>query len=414
MAKDLEDHFEVTFETLVYGGEALGRLPDGRAVFVPFVLPGEKARLRVTESKKRFARGELVELLQGSPQRISPRCKHFAHCGGCHYQHMPYEDQLAAKSGILSDQLTRIGHLNNPVVRKTVPSPHPWYYRNNVQFHQDTEGRLGFVNARSSGILAIEECHLPEPALNALWPQFDLDPIPELLRLGMRQGLDEEILITFESLDPGAPDFSVDFDLSAVHLGPEGSILLSGSDHVLYEVLGRQFHVSAGSFFQVNTLMAEALVEFVLDQLPLTPTTTVLDVYCGAGLFSAFLAERVGQVLAVEASPYAVYDFEINLDEFQNVTLYEGEAGVVLPLLKEVRVDLAVLDPPRSGVEIPALDALVEMMPERIAYISCDPATLARDAQRLSNRGYQLNHVTPFDLFPQTFHLESVSLWEKA
>ena len=412
MTAENESLFVLRFDTLVYGGEALGRLPDGRAIFVPFVLPGELAQVRLTEEKRRFARGEAIAILEPAPQRITPRCRHFAVCGGCHYQHIPYPEQLAAKAEILADQLIRIGKIEAPQVQPCVPSPHPWYYRNTVQFQQDPQGRLGYIDAGSTGVLAIEECHLPLPRLNETWPRFDLEPLPDLIRLALRQGDDEEILATFYSEDPQAPEFSVDFNFSAVHFGPEGSILLSGDDHVFLTVLERSFRVSAGSFFQVNTPLAEAMVRFLLDELQPGPHDLVLDVYCGVGLFSAFLAERAGQVVGIESSPFAVYDFEINLEEFDNVSLYEGEAGEVLPLL-QIKPDIVVLDPPRAGVEIPALDAVVALAPARIAYISCDPATLARDARRLIKGGYQLEHITPFDLFPQTYHIESISFWKR-
>lgn len=405
--------YEIQFEKLVYGGDVLGRLPDGRAVFVPFGLPGERAHVRLVEEKHRFARGQITALLQTSSKRIPPRCKHFSVCGGCHYQHLSYTDQLQAKKEILQDQLIRIGHLKNPLVYPTVPSPQTWYYRNNVQFHQDAHGRLGFVHAHDGSVLPIDECHLPEVPLNELWPQFDLEPIPELERLALRLGIDSEILVTFESQDPQAPDFIVDFDLSVVHLGPGGSILISGEDHVLLEVLGRPFQVSAGSFFQVNTPMAEKMVAYLLEHLPLYPAATILDIYCGVGLFSAFLAERVAQVVGIEASPYAVYDFETNLDEFDNVVVYEGLAGEVLPLL-DLKPDVIIMDPPRAGVELPALEAVLRLHPPVIAYISCDPATLARDIRRLISGGYQLEHVTPFDVFPHTYHIESISILKLA
>lgn len=413
MVEDNDPLFVVRFETLVYGGEALGRLPDGRAVFVPFVLPGELAQVRLIEDKRRFARAEAVEILEPAPERIPPRCLHFAVCGGCHYQHMPYEAQLRAKREILVDQLSRIGKIEDPPVRPAVPSPLAWNYRNTIQFHQDPQGRLGYIDARNTGVLAIEECHLPQPLLNETWPRFDLEPLPDLIRLALRQGDEEEILATFYSDDPQAPEFSVDYDFSAVHLSPEGSILLAGDDHVTLTVRERPFRVSAGSFFQVNTPLAAAMVQFLLDELQPGPQDVVLDVYCGVGLFSAFLAERAGQVIGVESSPFAVFDFEINLEEFDNVALYEGEAGEVLPLL-ELQPDIVVLDPPRAGVEIPALDALLELAPKRIAYVSCDPATLARDARRLISGGYRLQHITPFDLFPQTFHIESISFWTRS
>jgi 23S rRNA (uracil1939-C5)-methyltransferase len=403
--------FEVTLDKLAYGGEALGRLPDGRALFVPFALPGETVRISLVEEKRGFARGELLEVVTPSSERIEPRCQHFMTCGGCHYQQMPYEIQVKAKTEILKDQLARIGKLVEPLVQPAVPSPNPWNYRNHVQFHQNKEGRLGFQAARSHEVVPIQECHLPEAALNELWPQLDLDPLPELLRVGLRAGAGDELLLVLESDTDKAFDFGVDFPIAAVQIGLEKIHILSDRFYLEMEVLERTFRVSADSFFQVNTAMAEAMVEYLSEHLSLSTETTILDVYCGVGLFSAFLAPKVGQVIGIEADPSAVADFVVNLDEFDNIEVYEAPAEMVLPTL-EVQADIVIVDPPRAGLEKEVLDAIIEMGSEVLVYISCDPATLARDAKRLTTGGYTLKQITPFDLFPQTYHIESVSIWE--
>jgi 23S rRNA (uracil1939-C5)-methyltransferase len=403
----------VTPTALVYGGEALGRLPDGKAVFASFVLPGETARLRVREEKRGHVKTELVEILEPSPQRIAPRCPHFAICGGCHYQHMPYEMQLSAKAEILRDQLQRIGGLEEVPLQPIVPSPEAFNYRNHIQFHLDPQGKLGFQAARSSQVIPITECHLPEPALNEIWPQLDIEPLPGLERVSLRLGMDEEVQLILESRDPEPFEFSVeDLPLSAVHLSPAGMVVLAGSELVGMEILGRSFQVSAGSFFQVNTRLAENLVEHVLQSLPLEPSNTLLDLYCGVGLFSAFLAPKVKKLVGVEVSPDACRDFTANLDEFDNVELYEASVVEVLQSVN-FHPEAVLVDPPRSGLDRPVMDALLAQGANRIAYVSCDPATLARDARRLSEAGYRLVQVTPFDLFPQTYHIESLSLWEK-
>jgi 23S rRNA (uracil1939-C5)-methyltransferase len=177
-------------------------------------------------------------------------------------------------------------------------------------------------------------------------------------------------------------------------------------------VKDRPFQVSAGSFFQVNSLMAARMVDHLLERLSVDTQTTLLDIYSGVGLFSAFFAPRVGRLIAIEASASACQDFEINLDEFENVELYEAPAEEVLPGL-DVQADVAILDPPRAGLIKEALQALIELGPRRLAYVSCDPSTLARDARILLTAGYRLLEVTPFDLFPQTYHIESISLFEK-
>jgi len=401
--------YEIDLLSPAYGGTCLGRLPDGRAVFVPLGLPGERVRVRLVEARRTFARAELLEVLHPSAQRISPRCPHFGECGGCHYQHMDYATQCALKEAILREQLQRLAGIPEPPLRPLVPSPSAWNYRNTVQFHLDGQGRLGYHRPDSHEVVAIRECHLPEPVLNQVWPQLDLEPIPGLERVELRVGSGEEVLLILESRDPQAPEFSVDFPLSAVHLSPAGTIVLAGEDYLVMEVLGRPFKVSAPSFFQVNTAQAAAMVQNLLEHLPLTSQTTLLDVYCGVGLFTAFLAPRVGRCLGVEVSPSACEDFAVNLDEFDHVALYQGAAEEVLPWL-DVRPEVVVVDPPRAGMAPAALEALIRLEPTCIAYVSCDPATLARDLRRLMEAGYTLRHVTPFDLFPQTYHIESISL----
>jgi 23S rRNA (uracil1939-C5)-methyltransferase len=184
--------YNVKLDNLVYGGDALGRLPDGRAVFVPYGLPGETVRLRIVEEKAHHARAELLEVMQASPQRIAPRCVHFGACGGCHYQHMAYSDQLAAKTAILKDQLQRLGGLADVPVRPAVASPQEWNYRNAVQFHLNREGRLGYHRAGTQAVLPIQECFLPEPSLADLWPQLVFEPKSGISRLNLRLGMDDD------------------------------------------------------------------------------------------------------------------------------------------------------------------------------------------------------------------------------
>lgn len=431
---------ELTLTTLTYGGDAMGRDSAGRAVFVPFGLPGETVRVRLVDERKNYARAELVEILRPSPKRIAPKCKHFftpfpegdpltgaggqgarAACGGCHYQNLAYPDQLAAKTDILRDQLTRIGKIENPPVREIIPSPAGWNYRNHIQFHLDEQGRLGFIaadvsaspsptrrGARGEGVLPISECHLPEEPLNALWPNLRFEPDSHLERVSLRAG--EELMLILESDTPEAPEIEIEAEISVVHLTQEDALVLAGNDHLVIEVLGRPFKVSAGSFFQVNTPMAEKMVNHVLELIPNHHLPmTIFDVYCGVGLFSAFLAPRCERIIGIELSPSACADFEVNLDEFENVELYEAPAEAVLPALN-VQPDVVLLDPPRAGLDRAALDALMALQPPMIIYVSCDPSTLARDLKRMLERGYQLQQVTPFDLFPQTYHIESISL----
>jgi 23S rRNA (uracil1939-C5)-methyltransferase len=409
----MNDIFEVRVDSLVYGGEAIGRLADGRTVFFPFAIPGEMVRLRLIEEKTRYARAELVEVLDPSPKRILARCCHFTHCGGCHYQHLNYPDQLEVKSAILTEQLERIGGLKIIPQVEIVAAPEPWVYRNHVQFHLTREGKLGFQKAHSNQTFPIRECHLPETSINRLWPQIDIEPIPGLERISLRSGIDEELMLILESSDPQPLDFSVEnLAISVVQKSPLGGLVLAGRDHIFMEVSGRKFQVSSTSFFQVNTLQANTMVEHIMAFPPLIDAMKIVDVYCGVGLFSAFLASKGKQLVGIELSPEACDDFTTNLDEFDDVSLYEDSAENVLCSIN-FNPDVIIMDPPREGLGRKTVDGILSQGAVHLVYISCDPATLARDARSLASGGYTLVKITLFDMFPQTYHLESVSYWEK-
>ncbi len=416
--------FDIQLEKLTYGGDAMGRLPDQRAVFVQFGLPGERVRVRLVDEKKNFARGEIVEILEPSLDRIIPKCKHFFSplpmgeragvraCGGCHYQNLPYEKQPPAKTDILIDQLKRIGKIENPPVKPMVACPSPWNYRNHVQFSLDRDGKVGFQMPNSNRVIPITECHLPEPSINNLWPQLEFEPETNVERVSVRVGIDDDLMLVLESESPETPELEIEAGISIAHVYEENTVVIAGSDHILMRVLERDFKVSAVSFFQVNTVMAGKMVQHLLACLPVSLSTTLLDVYCGVWLFSAFLAPKCGRVIGIESSESSCEDFTVNLDEFDNVELYEGEAEDVIQHL-EPKPDIVLVDPPRAGLDKAVVDGILKLSPSLIAYVSCDPSTLARDAARLINGGYKLKEVTPFDLFPQTFHIESISIFER-
>ena len=413
-SKDNSQFFDVLLEKLTYGGEAMGRLPDGRAVFIPFGLPGELVHMELTENKKNFARGKISEVVKSAPERIQPKCKHFGVCGGCHYQNLSYGNQLKAKTEILVDQLKRIGKIENPLVKPMVASPLEWNYRNHIQFHLTRDGKLGLISSQGNAPLAIEDCHLPETSIDSFWRKLEFEPGQDIERVSLRTGQDEELMVVLESESPETSEFEIEADVSVVHVYKDHPVVIAGQDHIIINLLEKNFKVSAASFFQVNTKMAEKMVQHLITQLPVSQSANLLDIYCGVGLFSKFFAPKCGKVIGVESSASACEDFAINLDEFENVELYEGAAEEVLPALAGQVANLSymVVDPPRAGIDRHALDAIINLKPQIIAYVSCDPSTLARDAARLINGGYKLMEVTPFDLFPQTYHIESISIFK--
>ena len=428
--------FTLRLTGIAHGGEALGRA-EGKVIFVPYCIPGETVCAQVVQEKERWARARLLEVLEPSPDRVEPPCPYFGPglCGGCQWQHIAYPRQLALKREIVRDQLQRLGHVDDPPVRPTLAVGDPWGYRNHVQFSLDQQGATGFRVAGSHEVIPVDRCLLLDPVLDELHGALDL-ALPELTRLSLRTGIATgEQMVVLETREGEEPELELDLPLSVVLLRPhEPPVILAGRAYIEEEVAGRRYRVSAGSFFQVNTPGAEALVELVAAFLEPGPDDRLLDAYSGVGLFGLALAGRVAEVIGVEVAPSAALDFAWNSDALglENVTLIEGPVEEVLaswaeagerPLLQAAdddeaflesfgeRVDLAVIDPPRQGMGSEAVAALARMGPRRVAYVSCDPATLARDAQAFVQAGYRLAEVQPVDMFPQTYHVESVGLY---
>ncbi len=288
MTKNILD---VKLDKLVYGGEAMGRLEDGRAVFVPYALPDEKVRVRVVEEKRGHVRAELVEVLEASPERIVPRCRHFGECGGCHYQHLDYETQLAVKRQVLVEQFQRIA---GTMIRRwrrlclLLPS--------GIIATRCSSRNRGWPAGIPGGALACGGGDLgmlsAGRGINALWPQLNLEPVPGLKRIELRQA-DNGGMLVLEGEDELPPEMELELPISAVYLSPErGPMIMAGDEFGIIEILGRPFSFNAGSFFQVNTAQAEAMVKHVLDLLPLTAETTALDVYCGVDCSVLFWRHR--------------------------------------------------------------------------------------------------------------------------
>jgi 23S rRNA (uracil1939-C5)-methyltransferase len=401
----------ISIESLVAGGKGLGRLPDGKAIFIPFVLPGERVRVRLREEKKGYAIGELLEVLEENPIRIKPKCLHYQQCGGCHLQHIAYADQVQFKREFFIEQLQRIGGLEQLPPIDVIEADPQWHYRNAVQFHTTAEGELAYMDAAHARPFPVKECWLPMDQISSLWPQISLDDQMDLKRLEVRQNQTGEILLIIESRGTEIPEMEITLPLSAVHVSAADEVVLSGDPYLLQTVGSHAFQVSARSFFQTNFQGARALVNTVMEMAsPLNGT--LLDLYCGVGLFSRFLAEQFNRIFAVEVSESACDDFLINLGEFEHISLYQGTVERVLPDL-DVKADCVIVDPPRKGVDRYALDAITDMRVPAIIYVSCDPATLARDIKRMNTAGYVINRSVLVDMFPQTYHTEAVVLMSR-
>ena len=309
----LAQELVLQLDAMTYGGDALGRV-EGKAVFVRGGIAGEQVRAEVVQDHGRIARARVIEVIQASPDRVQPGCPHFGFeetsCGGCAWQHMAYAAQLRWKTEIVREQLWRLGRISDAPVRDIIPSPDVWAYRNHAQFSVTPDGRLGFQAASSNTVVPIDVCHILQP------------PILDWLQSAGRA-------------QPGVKRVDARF--------PEPS-----STMPTFRVKAVPFHVSAESFFQVNTSLIETLVDLVLARLDLQGGETVLDGYCGVGLFTRFVAPAAGKVIGVESSPSAVADARRNLVQFGHVELREGLVESVLAALN-APVDAAIFDPPRAG-----------------------------------------------------------------
>ena len=396
---------------LAHGGDAVG-LHDGKAVFVPLGIPGETVRVQLMEEHKRYARARLLKVLKPAPERISPRCRYFGLCGGCQWQHIDYEAQLGFKREILLSQLRRVGKQSGPLVRPMLGMPDPWAYRNHAQLAIDAQGKLGYYAMRSHDVVPVDECPILHPLLDALWDALDVE-YEGLRRISLRAGIGTgEQMVIFEG-EGAPPEIEVDLPVTCLYWAShEEIVILAGDGHFHERVLERIFRVSGPSFFQVNTWQTERMIEVVDSYLSLKSDETLLDAHCGVGTFALSLVPRAGRVLGIDSSPWAIADAFANKSE-DNVEFVQGSVEEVLPSLGML-CDAVLLDPPRSGCSPEALLALARARPRRIVYVSCDPATLARDILRLTSSGYDLIEVQPVDMFPQTYHIESIALLHRA
>ncbi len=406
---------ELKLTAMAHGGSALGR-HEGRVIFVPYTIPGETVRAEITEGHKRWAKARLLKVLEPSPHRVEPPCPYFGQdaCGGCQVQHMAYEAQIAFKQDVVVDQLGRVGGFEAPNVQDIIAAAEPWSYRNNIQFSVTEEGHLGFRSADSHRIVPVDACLVSDSQLDDLWTALNME-WPQLRRLTLRCGSATGDQLAIFELDHYEDfDIEVDFPVSCVLLladvGSAQVVTLMGSPYLVEHVAGHDYRISPTSFFQVNTGGAEALVALVREHAQLRGTDTLLDLYAGVGLFGLTLAEDFGYVIGVEAHPGAADDFWHNARDLENVELLEGPAEAALAEIEQ-SVDVIVLDPPRAGAGEEVVAGMVRLSPRRIVYVSCDPATLARDARYLVDAGYRLDSVQPLDMFPQTYHIESVALF---
>ncbi len=405
---------EVELNTMAHGGSALGR-HDGQVVFVPYTIPGERVEARVIGQKGRTLFAEGVTLLDASADRVYPQCAHFGagKCGRCQWQHIDYAAQLLLKQDVLADQLERIGGFATADIHPIIASPEQWGYNLRMLLNVTQNGELGFVNASKSGIFPVNECDILHPDLLELKNSLDLESMSGLQELTLQMGSDGAMMIVIRMANDEAPELVTDLPMSVnMLLDDNQPISLIGETHSRYTVKNREFRATAGSYFRANLSQMDNLVDVVLAALNLNGNETVLDLYGGVGVFSAFIAPYAKLVTLVESYPPAADDADQNLADIDNLDILEGAVEDVLDELDE-HYDAAVIDPPGDGLSTDAIDGLAAQNIPRLVYVSSDPATLARDGKRLAANGYHLRYVQPIDCNPQTYFIDSVALFER-
>lgn len=404
--------FEIEIEGMAHGGSGIGRL-GRRTVFVPFTIPGERVLIRPVYEAETYILAEGVRLLEASADRVYPVCEAFGArgCVRCSWQHIAYEAQLLLKQDVLTDQLERIGKVSDPPVRAAIPSPEQWGYMSHVTYTVTEDGRLALPAREGRGLVTVDNCALIHPDLFDLYTALDLD-FKDISRVRLQRGSDGALMIVFFGAKEEAPELELDLPASVNFILPDNEPMnLVGESHSRFEVGGRLFRATAGSFFRANVPAVRNLAQTVEALLEAREGMRVLDLYAGVGVLSAFLAPHAGLVTLVESYPPAATDADENLADFDNLDIIEGGVEAVLEEL-DPPYQAAVVDPPH-GLTDAIIDRLTALGVKRIAYVSDDPTMLAKDCRRLAKRGYILRAAQPVDLAPQTYYVDTVALFER-
>ncbi|MFB0918641.1 MAG: 23S rRNA (uracil(1939)-C(5))-methyltransferase RlmD [Clostridiaceae bacterium] len=420
-------------------------------VFLDYGLPGEKVRAKVLRANKTHGFGKIIEIEEASPMRIEPPCPYYYDCGGCSLQHQNYEGQLDFKKQRVTECMERIAGIKEPKVEKTIGMANPWNYRNKSQMplgvNKNGEATVGFYAKRSHRIIDIKECMIQNKESDLVsgivrgWMnEFKIpvyDPEKESTKSRARSILTRkgfstnEVMVVLTATDTEIPNLNTMVDKLKAINGMRSIILninnsktntfmgnqnvtLWGEDKIIDTIGDLKFSISPNSFFQVNPVQTEQIYGKVLELAKLTGNETVLDLYCGTGTIALSLAKHAKQVYGVETVPQAIEDAKANatLNNIENATFIEGKSEeVIFDLLnKGIKPDLIVVDPPRKGCDESLLKAIADSGTNNMIYVSCDPATLARDMQILKNYGFIEQTIHPIDNFPQTYHVETVVL----
>jgi len=387
----VKNRVNIEIESVAFGGDGVGRM-DNFVVFVPFAAPGDKLEIEIVQRKKKFARGKILKVIRSSEARVEPLCRYYANCGGCCYQHINYETQLAVKKKQVVDAFEKIGGIPAPPVREVIASPQMYHYRGKAQLHalENAGGvQFGFMDVSGGKVVDIERCEIAEETIN------------------------EKIhaLRASQARAPGAEDKHTIW--SGKSFGEK-----ERKETITRVVKSKEFLVPREGFFQANLYLIDKLVDEVCAMVQNEKISTLIDAYCGSGLFSVFLAPYVENIIGIEQDASSVECAKINASKSgtKNINFIQGDVEEILAgefLSPEHKTDMVLLDPPRVGCSPSVLKSICSMRPRKVIYISCNPATQARDVKYLREQGYKLQSLLPLDMFPQTQHIEVIGVLEE-
>ena len=381
----LGKHLDVTIEKIVPNGYGLA-FAEGLTIFVSLAAPGDRLRVKINQIKGKTAFTEIVEILEPAPERQEPPCVYFGRCGGCDFQQMNYEAQLAAKVGIIRDCLTRIGKINYEKEIPIIPSPKPLRYRARAQWHIDTRRRkIGYFQRYSHNVIDVENC----PIL--------IDDLQRELTKIRRE-------IEWENFWGEKPEIEA---ASAGKVSLYSDEIIEPTQELSFKAYGEKYFYSAKSFFQGNPFLIEDLMRLALEN---ASGKSALDLYCGVGLFTLPLARKFEKVTGVEANSEAIDFAEKSAENarLENIKFHRESVDSFLAETDLPKIDFVLLDPPRAGAERETIENIIKLSPQEISYVSCEPSVLARDLRAFLDSGYKIESVTALDLFPQTHHVETI------
>jgi 23S rRNA (uracil1939-C5)-methyltransferase len=397
---------ELIIESVAFGGSGIGRLQN-LVVFVPFTVDGDRIEIEIVDVRRSYAIGRVCRILKPSIFRAEPKCLHYQRCGGCQYQHIIYAHQLEIKRKQVIEAFQRIGKQSDPPVRTVIPSPESYAYRGKAEFHlKSLPGSIsviGYKKAAENRIIPVPRCEIVDESINRSLDAFRKKP-EHNSSSGRKGDNNESKVALWSEIEKG----TVENGISSVR-----------DRRVIRQVNGKMLKVPVKGFFQANGHLVHSMVNHVVKVCELSGEETVLDAYCGSGLFSLFLAPHAQRLFGVDSDEEAIRCANDNLQNegLSNAIFSAGDVAQVLRkmfLKKNKKINVVVLDPPRVGCGREVLECLQRLNPERLVYISCNPATQARDIMQLRSNGYKLKELQPFDMFPQTKHVEVVALLERA